>query len=74
MPGKYGTGRRAGKEVTMNVILTVNEIYAIQSIIIGLNGLTRKICQDYKVDNQELLEKLKAVTDAWRKETYENPT
>ena len=58
----------------MNVILTVNEIYAIQSIIIGLNGLTRKICQDYKVDNQELLEKLKAVTDAWRKETYENPT
>ncbi|WP_295766041.1 hypothetical protein [uncultured Oscillibacter sp.] len=57
----------------MNITLTVNEIYAIQGIIIGLNGLTRSICQDYNVDNQELLKKLEAATEAWVKETYKDP-
>lgn len=58
----------------MNITLTVNEIYAMQGIFIGLSGLTREICQDYNVDNQELLNKLEAATNAWVKETYGNPT
>ena len=58
----------------MNITLTVDEIYAIQGIIIGLKGLTQKICQDYNVNNLELLDKLEAVTDAWVKETYGKPT
>jgi len=58
----------------MNINLTINEIYAIQGIIIGLKGLTKGICEDYKVDNLELLKKLEAVTDTWMKETYGTPT
>ena len=52
--------------------LTIDEIYALEGIFIGLEGLTKKICQDYKVDSKELLKKLEAVTDAWVKEKYGN--
>lgn len=58
----------------MNITLTVNEVYALEGIIMGLHGLTKSICQDYNVDNDELLKKLEAVTDARMKETYGNPT
>ena len=58
--------------MTINT-LTIDEIYALESILAGLEGLTKGICQDYKVDNKELLKKLEAVTDAWMKETYGNP-
>ncbi len=62
------------KGLDMKISLTVNEIYAMQGIIIGLEGLTRRICQDYQVDNLELLKKLETATDAWIKETYGTPT
>lgn len=55
------------------VTLTIDEIYALEGILIGLEGLTKSICQDYKVDNKELLKKLDTVTDAWVRETYGNP-
>lgn len=50
--------------------LTIDEIYALQGIFIGLEGLTKGICQDYKVDSREILKKLETVTDTWLKETY----
>lgn len=55
------------------VTLTIDEIYALEGIFVGLSGLTKRICQDYKADSEELLKKLEAVTDAWVKETYGNP-
>ncbi len=55
--------------MTINT-LTIDEIYALEGIFIGLAGLTKRICQDYKVDSNEILKKLEAVTDAWEKETY----
>ena len=58
----------------MNINLTINEIYAMQGIIIGLEGLTKRICQDFSVNNMELLEKLEAITDAWLKEHHGTPT
>lgn len=58
--------------MTINT-LTIDEIYALEGIFIGLEGLTKSICQDYKVDSTEVLKKLEAVTDAWVKETYGNP-
>lgn len=57
----------------MNITLTVNEVYALEGIIIGLHGLTKNICQDYSVDNDELLKKLEAATNAWVEKTYKNP-
>lgn len=54
----------------MNIQLTVDEIFAIQGIILGLQGLTGKICRDYRVDNMELYKKLADVTDRWVRETY----
>lgn len=57
----------------MNITLTVNEIYALEGIIVSLHGLTKSICHDYDVDNEELLKKLEAVTDAWVEKTYKNP-
>ena len=55
------------------VTLTVDEIYALEGIFIGLAGLTKSICKDYRVDSEELLKKLETVTDEWVKETYGNP-
>jgi hypothetical protein len=57
------------RDMTINT-LTIDEIYALEGIFIGLEGLTESICKDYKVDSKELLKKLEAVTDAWVKETY----
>lgn len=53
----------------MNINLTIDEIYALQGIISGLEGLTKTICQRYDVDNLELLKKLEAESDAWLEKT-----
>lgn len=59
---------------TLNInTLTVNEIYALEGVLIGLAGLTKSICQDYKVDSEELLKKLETVTNAWVDEAYGTP-
>lgn len=42
---------------------TIDELYAMQGIILGLEGLTRTICKDFNVDNLELLKKLEKITD-----------
>lgn len=49
----------------MKIELTVNEVYAMQGIIVGLTGLTKQICNDYNVDNLELLNKLEKFTNQW---------
>ena len=48
------------RDMTINT-LTIDEIYALEGIFIGLEGLTESICKDYKVDSKELLKKLEAV-------------
>lgn len=50
--------------------LTVDEVYAIQGCILGLQGLTASICKDYHVDNMELLKKLETITDEYVRRTY----
>ena len=47
----------------MNIHLTEAEAYALQGIILGLQGLTKGICRDYGVDNMQLLRKLQDATD-----------
>lgn len=47
----------------MEILLSLSEAYAIQSIIRGLGGITRGICRDYGVNSMELLSKLEKATD-----------
>jgi len=67
-------GRAERIRVMTITTLTIDEIYALEGIFTGLEGLTKRICQDYKVDSSELLKKLETVTDTWEKETYRAPT
>ena len=54
----------------LNLTLAVNEVYALSSTIMLLDGLTRTICKDFDVDNIELLQKLSSVTDAYVRSKY----
>lgn len=51
--------------MAINLKLTVSETYALQGILIGLEGLTTKICNDYGVDRSQLLNRLSDATDKY---------
>lgn len=54
----------------MNIHLTEAELYALQGIILGLQGLTGTICRDYGVDNMQLYKKLVDASDRYIGEKY----
>ena len=61
-------------EVTeLDLKLTVDEVYALQGCIIGLQGLTASVCNDYRVDNMELLNKLARITKEYEQAKYGDP-
>lgn len=61
---------RVSAVTELDLKLTVDEVYALEGCIIGLQGLTASICKDYHVDNMELLKKLEAITDEYVRRTY----
>ena len=64
------TDIRSSATTELDLKLTVDEIYALQGCIIGLQGLTASVCKEYRVDNMELLNKLQAITNKYEQITY----
>lgn len=54
----------------MDIHFTEAEVYALQSVILGLQGLTETICRDFGVDNMQLYKKLVDASDRYISENF----